>query len=172
MIILRHCESEFNRLYDLSGRDPCVPDPTLSAHGQAHACALVDELRAQDITRILVSPFTRALQTATPIARALGLTPQITPLVRERGLYSCDIGSPASTLAQEWPQLDFADLAEHWWSPQPESGHALSLRAQRFRDQMRQEKPQGQTLVVSHWWFLLELSEQSLENGDWLHLSP
>lgn len=94
MIILRHCESEFNRLYNLSGRDPCVPDPALSAHGQDHAYALVDELRHKNITRILVSPFTRTLQTATPIARALGLTPQITPLVRERGMYSCDVAPP------------------------------------------------------------------------------
>ena len=69
MIILRHCESEFNRLYNLSGRDPCVPDPALSAHGQDHAYALVDELRHKNITRILVSPFARTLQTATPIAR-------------------------------------------------------------------------------------------------------
>lgn len=172
MIILRHCESEFNRLYGLSGRDPSVPDPALSAHGQDHAYALVDELRHKNITNILVSPFTRALQTATPIARALGITPVITPLVRERGMYSCDIGSPASVLAQDWPHLDFADLPEKWWSPQPESDHALSRRAQRFREQMQQKKPHGHTLVVSHWWFLLELSGQSLENGDWLHLSP
>lgn len=172
MIILRHCESEFNRLYNLSGRDPHVPDPALSAQGQDHAYALVDELSHKGINRILVSPFTRALQTATPIARALGLTPQITPLVRERGMYSCDIGSPASTLAQNWPDLDFAHVPEQWWSPQPEPDHALSLRARQFRQTMRQTRHDGQTLVVSHWWFLLELSGQSLENGDWLHLSP
>ncbi|OUJ00756.1 histidine phosphatase family protein [Acetobacter sp. DsW_54] len=172
MIILRHCESEFNRLYNLSGRDPCVPDPALSAHGQDHAHALVDELRHKNITRILVSPFTRTLQTATPIAHALGLTPQITPLVRERGMYSCDVGSPASALMQDWPQLDFAHLPEKWWSPLPESDRALSLRAQQFREQMRKDAPHEHTLVVSHWWFLLELSNQSLENGDWLHLSP
>lgn len=172
MIILRHCESEFNRLYSLSGRDPLVPDPPLSAQGQGHASALVDELSHKGINRILVSPFTRALQTAMPIARALGITPKLTPLVRERGMYSCDVGSPASALAQDWPHLDFAHVPETWWSPLPEPDHALSQRAQHFRQMMRQEKHDGQTLVVSHWWFLLELSGQSLENGDWLHLSP
>lgn len=172
MIILRHCESEFNRLYGLIGRDPMVPDPPLSAQGHAHAHALVQTLRNRDITHILVSPFTRALQTATPIARALGITPQITPLVRERCLYSCDIGSPATVLAQDWPHLDFAHLREHWWGSQPESDHALSTRVQDFRQQMRSNKACGQTLVVSHWWFLLELSGQSLENGDWQHLTP
>lgn len=172
MIILRHCESEFNRLYSLSGRDPLVPDPPLSAQGQDHASALVDELSHKGIDRILVSPFTRALQTAMPIARALGITPKLTPLVRERGMYSCDVGSPASALAQDWPHLDFAHVPETWWSPLPEPDHALSQRAQHFRQMMRQEKHDGQTLVVSHWWFLLELSGQSLENGDWLHLSP
>ena len=172
MIILRHCESEFNRLYGLSGRDPMVPDPPLSTRGLAHANTLVSALRHKRITRILVSPFTRALQTATPLARALGITPQITPLIRERCLYSCDIGSPATVLAQDWPHLDFAHLPEQWWSAGPESDQALGVRAQHFRQQMRHEDSQGQTLVVSHWWFLLALSGQSLENGDWLPLAP
>ncbi|MFT9459096.1 MAG: hypothetical protein ABF611_06005 [Acetobacter orientalis] len=34
MIILRHCESEFNRLYTQTGRDPNLADPALSAAGQ------------------------------------------------------------------------------------------------------------------------------------------
>ncbi|MGO3517037.1 MAG: histidine phosphatase family protein [Acetobacter cibinongensis] len=93
MIILRHCESEFNRLYNQTGRDPNLADPSLSAAGKTHADELVSALGHLPITRILVSPFTRTLQTATPLARALNITPEISPLLRERGLYSCDIGT-------------------------------------------------------------------------------
>ncbi|QEO16535.1 histidine phosphatase family protein [Acetobacter vaccinii] len=173
MIILRHCESEFNRLYTLHGRDPNLPDPGLSARGLAHAQELVPQLTGLGITRILVSPFTRALQTARPLATALGIVPEITPLIRERGLFSCDEGTPASTLAGDWPALDFSHLAEHWWSPPPEPDHALNQRAQDFRTTLKTHPhPQGQTLVVSHWWFLLALSDRSLENGEWRHQHP
>lgn len=169
MIILRHCESEFNRLYTLTGRDPGVADPCLSAQGREHARRLVHELAGEHITRILVSPFTRALETAAPIAKALGITPEITPLVRERGMYSCDEGSPASALCSAWPRLDFAGLDEIWWSDLPESDRHLQSRVQRFRSFMAAQPASGETLVVSHWWFLLSLCGDSLENGDWRH---
>lgn len=169
MIILRHCESEFNRLYTLTGQDPNVADPTLSATGQAHAQQLVAELSHLPITRILVSPFTRALQTAAPLARALQITPEITPLIRERGLYSCDQGSPTSSLQARWPQLNFTNLPEQWWSEQPEADHTMQRRVQHFRAFMHQQPDAAHTLVVSHWWFLLGLCGDSLENGDWRH---
>ncbi|WP_373878373.1 phosphoglycerate mutase family protein [Acetobacter pasteurianus] len=71
MIILRHCESEFNRHYNLHGGDPGLEDPHLSAEGKAHAQDLALKLADRGIRRILVSPFTRALQTATPLAQRL-----------------------------------------------------------------------------------------------------
>lgn len=168
MIILRHCESEFNRLYNQTGRDPNLADPGLSAAGKTHADQLVYALGHLPITRILVSPFTRALQTATPLARALNITPEISPLLRERGLYSCDIGTEPSTLACDWPHLDFAGLDDTWWSPQPESDQHMQKRVQLFRQFMATQPDADQTLVVSHWWFLLGLCGDSLENGDWL----
>ena len=169
MIILRHCESEFNRLYTLTGQDPNVTDPGLSAAGLAHAQNLVTELSGQPITRILVSPFTRALQTAAPLARALNITPEITPLIRERGLYSCDEGSPTSALQTAWPHISFADLPEEWWSEQPETDRQLQHRVHLFKAAMRHRPEGARTLVVSHWWFLLGLCGDSLENGDWQH---
>lgn len=167
MIILRHCESEFNRLYTATGRDPGLSDPPLSPQGRVHAQRLVQELAGAGITRILVSPFTRALETATPIARALNLTPEITPLVRERNLYSCDEGSTASVLCENWPHLNFDALEDVWWSPPPESDAMMQDRVQRFRTAMAQRPDAATTLVVSHWWFLLGLCGESLENGDW-----
>ncbi|KDE19502.1 phosphoglycerate mutase [Acetobacter aceti 1023] len=172
MIILRHCESEFNRHYNLHGGDPGLEDPHLSATGKAHAQELALKLADRGIRRILVSPFTRALQTATPLAQRLGITPQIMPLVRERGMYSCDKGTPASALAAAWPHLDFTHIEEHWWSPLPESSASLENRAQQFRQIMAQDTRASETLVVSHWWFLLSLTGESFENGDWQHFSP
>ncbi|MCX2563841.1 histidine phosphatase family protein [Acetobacter thailandicus] len=170
MIVLRHCESEFNQLYSMTGRDPGTPDPSLSTQGKEHALRLVSELQGS-VTRILVSPFTRTLQTAAPLAQALNITPEIMPLLRERNLYSCDAGSPASTLSKAWPGLDFSQLDEKWWSGHPESDHQLQDRVRQFKAFMRTQPDTSQTLVVSHWWFLLALSGDSLENGDWQHQS-
>lgn len=172
MIILRHCESEFNRLYSLTGRDPNQADPTLSAQGQVHAQQLVHELVHLPIQRIVVSPFTRALQTAAPIARALAITPEVVPIIRERGLYSCDEGAPTSQLSAAWPHLNFGHQEEIWWSAHPESDAALQQRVQEFYADMRQRPDAAQTLVVSHWWFLLGLCGDSLENGEWRHYNP
>ena len=172
MIILRHCESEFNRLYTLQGRDPGTPDPALSPQGQAHAAQLARQMHGLGITRILVSPYTRTLQTAAPIATALGITPEITPIIRERGMYSCDKGTPASRLAQAWPKLDFSALGENWWSPPPEPDRILHERAQTFNQHMTREREHERILVISHWWFLLALSGRSMENGDWMHHRP
>ncbi|GCD55461.1 hypothetical protein NBRC3222_0798 [Acetobacter pasteurianus NBRC 3222] len=75
MIILRHCESEFNRHYNLHGGDPGLEDPHLSAEGKAHAQDLALKLADRGIRRILVSPFTRALQNCHTSGATLGHYP-------------------------------------------------------------------------------------------------
>ncbi|MGO3517038.1 MAG: hypothetical protein ACTINM_00815 [Acetobacter cibinongensis] len=47
----------------------------------------------------------------------------------------------------------------------------MQKRVQLFRQFMATQPDADQTLVVSHWWFLLGLCGDSLENGDWRHYS-
>ncbi|MFT8720834.1 histidine phosphatase family protein [Acetobacter sp.] len=172
MIVLRHCQSEFNRLFTATRKDPGISDPPLSRHGLRQADELVMRLADRNIRRIVVSPYTRALQTAAPIARALGIVPTVSPIIRERAAFSCDIGSPRSKLALDWPALDFTDLDEIWWSQGEESPESVEQRAALFRAEMAANPDWKHTLVVTHWAFLLAFAHTSVENGSWLEIDP
>ena len=144
----------------------------LTALGEQQAERAASALAGAEITRILVSPYTRALQTAAPIARARKLVPEVTPLVRERCAFICDIGTPRTTLQQRWRSLDFSHLDEVWWPPANEAEASVLDRAERFRGEMARLPDWNTTLVVSHWGFLLALSGDSLENGSFRHVDP
>ena len=171
MILMRHGQSEFNLHFSATKRDPGIADPRLTPEGQAQAERAAAELAAQDIRRIVASPYTRALQTAAPIAAALGLPVQVSPTIRERYHFTCDIGSPRSTLALAWPQHDFSAVEEMWWPSATEEEASVAERAAAFRAAMAQAGDGAHTLVVSHWAFLLTLSGTSLQNGEWTTLS-
>ena len=172
MIVLRHCQSEFNLHFTRTRRDPGIVDPLLTGLGEQQAEQAAAALEGIPISRILVSPYTRALQTAAPIARDRNLVPLVTPLVRERFAFICDIGSPRSVLQSRWPGLGFAALEEVWWPGGPETPEAVIERAARFRGEMAVLPDWRTTLVVSHWGFLLALSGVSLENGTFRHVDP
>ncbi|RYI79469.1 MAG: histidine phosphatase family protein, partial [Acetobacteraceae bacterium] len=103
MILLRHGQSEFNLHFSATKKDPGIPDPKLTplGHEQAEAAALA--LAGERIDRIIASPYTRALQTAAPIARQRNLPITVTPTVRERYAFSCDVGSPCTALRFAFP---------------------------------------------------------------------
>lgn len=181
MILLRHCQSEFNLHFTRTRCDPGIVDPALTADGLIQAQAAADALAEPHITRIIVSPYRRALQTATPIAERLGLKLTINSLIRERYAFVCDVGSPRSSLERDWPGIDFSGLDEVWWNdgtdgvdgtPQRESEDSVIARAAAFRTEMAGAPDWRNTLVVSHWGFLLALSGRSLENGRWLRVDP
>ena len=125
MILLRHAESEFNEVYSVSGVDPGIEDPRLTARGHRQAREAAARLAEHPVTRVLASPYTRALETADALAAALSLPITIEPLVRERGAFACDIGTGRSELARRWPHLDFSHIDECWWSRATESDAAV-----------------------------------------------
>jgi broad specificity phosphatase PhoE len=172
MIFLRHGQSEFNLLFTQTRRDPGIIDPKLTPLGQEQAQRAAEELARRDIRRIVVSPYTRALQTATPVARALGLPLTVTPTVRERYAFTCDIGSPVTQLRAEWPDVALDHLEEIWWPPQEEPAEQVLARAARFRGEMSALEDWSHTVVVSHWGFILSMTGQSVTNGQWLDCDP
>ncbi len=172
MILLRHGQSEFNLHFTATRRDPGIVDPRLTELGHAQAAAAAEAMKAEGIEHIIVSPYTRALQTAAPIAKALGLKMLINPIVRERYAFSCDIGSPVSELAHAWPELDFAHLDDVWWPAIEEPADGTIGRAALFRAEMAALPHWSNTLVVSHWGFILSMTGKSVMNGDWLRCDP
>ena len=72
MILVRHGQSEFNVVFNRTGRDPGIPDPSLTAKGKEQAAIAAKALSGRGFRRIVASPYTRALETAA--ARA-GIRP-------------------------------------------------------------------------------------------------
>jgi broad specificity phosphatase PhoE len=170
MILIRHGQSEFNLHFSATKRDPGIIDPRLTSEGLAQAEAAAAAFEGLGLTRILASPYTRALQTAAPIASRLGLRVHVTPHVRERFAFACDIGSPRTVLEADWPAHDFSTIEEMWWARATETEASVAQRAAAFRAAMATDPEAATTLVVSHWGFLLALTGESLLNGEWRRL--
>ncbi|MDE2007144.1 MAG: histidine phosphatase family protein [Rhodospirillales bacterium] len=171
MILLRHDQSEFNLHFTATRRDPGIVDARLTELGHAQARAAAEQLGGEPIARIVVSPYTRALQTAAPIAARLGIDVLINPLVRERCAFACDIGTPRTELARQWPH-DFSGIEEVWWPPMPEPAEAVLDRAALFRAEMAALADWSNTLVVTHWGFIMALTGLSIQNGETLRFDP
>jgi broad specificity phosphatase PhoE len=172
MILLRHGQSEFNLHFTATKRDPGIADPRLTPLGQAQAEAARTALQTEGVRRIIASPYTRALQTAAPLAGALNLKVEVHPGIRERFHFTCDIGSPRTALTAAWPEHDFAHLPETWWPAETETAESVDERAADFRAEMRNSDLWQHTVVVSHWAFILALTGQSLDNGAWIRFDP
>ncbi len=170
--MLRHGQSEFNLLFTATRKDPGIPDPKLTPLGHEQAEAAAAALAGEGIRRIVCSPYTRALQTAAPVARALGLSVFVNPVVRERYAFSCDIGSPRMELSLAWPDLDFTAIPEIWWPAMEEPAAGIIGRAGLFRAEMSALPDWSETLVVSHWGFILSMTGQSVMNGQWMRCDP
>jgi len=172
MILLRHGQSEFNLHFSVSRIDPGIVDPRLTELGHQQAEAAAETMEGEDIRRIVVSPYTRALQTALPIARRLRLPLTITPTVRERYAFVCDVGRPVTELLLEFPDLAFRDIDEVWWPAQEEPAEQVLGRAALFRAEISALDDWAHTLVVSHWGFILAMTGKSVMNGQWLRCDP
>lgn len=172
MILLRHGQSEFNLHFTATRRDPGIPDPGLTELGRRQAEAAAEALAGERIRRIICSPYTRALQTAAPLARRLDVPVIVSPTVRERYAFSCDIGTPRTELALRWPGIDFSTLEEVWWPPIAETDAQTEARAALFRAEMAALPDWQDTLVVSHWGFILAMTGERVMNGEWLRCDP
>lgn len=117
------------------------PGADLTGEGHAGAAGLVPALAGLGITRIVSSPWRRAVDTASPLAAALGLLVITDDRLTERVL----TGLPRA----DWRDRlrdSFAD--DTLTLPGGESGAAARDRAQAALDMHRD--PDGVTVVVTH----------------------
>ena len=103
---------------------------------------------------------------------AMAIPVRIDGLVRERFAFTCDVGTRRADLERAWPQHDFTALEEVWWPHRRETEAEVIARAARFRTAMRALPEAAETLLVSHWGFILALTGRSVANGDWLQWDP
>ncbi len=173
---IRHAQSRFNAEFWPSKIDPMIPDAPLSALGETQAQKAADQVAGLGIRHVIVSPLTRALQTASLMFGA-DHPMQVVPTIREQLCHSCDIGSPPAELKKNYPHLDFAHLPEIWWHepsgsetvvPTPdniikESLESLQARAARFVAYLRTNRLTD-TAVVSHGNFIREVTGVQPDN--------
>jgi broad specificity phosphatase PhoE len=172
MLLLRHGQSYFNLHFSARRVDPGIEDPELTPLGREQAAAAAAALRTRPLTRIIVSPYTRALQTAEAVRGVHPLALEVMHEVRERCAFSCDIGRSATLLAASFPEHRFEHIPERWWPEPVESAEQTVARADAFRTLMAARSDHATTLVVSHWAFILALTGQSIGNGEWLEYEP
>ena len=106
MFLLRHGQSWFNLHFGETGIDPGIEDPEFTPLGARQAEAAARQLASAALTRIIVSPYTRALQTAQPVLAIHRVPIDIMHEVRERAAFVCDVGSPPEALAARFPHHD------------------------------------------------------------------
>ena len=176
MLLARHAQSHFNVHFGRHRRDPGIVDPPLTKKGrrqaEALAEALPDALPDQAISRLIVSPYHRTLETAEILNERLGLHVTVEPLVCERAFFLCDIGTSRSALERRWPRHDFSTLDEIWWLPLEESEASLNRRSIAFRDKMRREQNWAGTLVISHWGFIRAMTGHEVGNCEVVTCNP
>ena len=172
MYLLRHGQSYFNLHFSETRVDPGIEDPELTPLGVEQAVAAAQRLAAAALTRIIISPYTRALQTAEPILAIHHVPVDIMHEVRERTAFVCDVGSPPDLLAARFPQHDFAHLPQRWWHEGVEPLQHTIARANAFRAVMAARADGATTLLVSHWAFILALTGNSITNGEILEYDP
>ncbi len=145
LYIIRHAQSSNNALADPTQR---VCDPVLTELGRRQAQVLAHYLAAgngpgRHIDRLYTSPMCRALQTAQPVGRALGLRPEVwIDLHEEGGIYLDDsdggrpVGYPGKTrpeMLAEFPECVLPEEVTErgWWNRGFEEKEAVGERALR-----------------------------------------
>lgn len=147
VIFVRHGQSEFNLARRFTGRT----DVGLTELGRKQAESTAKELQKYHVTRIYSSPLKRALETAKPAAKLLGL--EICP---EPGLCEIDAGEweglPFETIEAKYP-AEFAHLhgdRSLLQLPGGESMRQLYDRVTACVDRLVRENPGGCILLFSH----------------------
>jgi broad specificity phosphatase PhoE len=172
MLLIRHGQSEFNVVYSVTRIDPGIRDPRLTEEGRAQARDAADVLAGEGVTRLVASPYTRALETAEIVAGILDVPIAVTPLVGERAAFACDIGTLAPDLRASWPNLALDHLDETWWPVMEEDEAALLQRCATFRREMTQTADWRGVAVVTHWGFIRGLTGLTVPNGAVLRIDP
>lgn len=145
--LIRHGENEFVKKGRLAGR---LPEVHLNPKGQSQAQALAIKLAGTPVSAIYSSPLERAMETAEPVAKALGKE-----IIQRPGLLEVNIG--------EWQGEKIKGLSRHklWklvqWVPsrmQFPGGETFVQAQQRmvneFEELSRLHEPKDLVLCFSH----------------------
>lgn len=176
--LIRHAQSAFNAVYDRNKPDPMIFDAPITTLGESQAKQARTEINQLSLVNVIVSPFTRTLQTAHLI---FGNTRpfQINAMVREQLCNSCDVGSPPHELAKNYPHLEFDHLDDCWWHDGEKDHRGISVephevlidRANEFSAFLKHERIHS-TAIVTHGNFIHALTGIQPNNCEVIKFDP
>ncbi len=147
ILIARHGETEWN----LSRRFQGHLDSPLTERGNEQAQRLASRLAREPVAAIFSSDLGRAMQTATPIADALGLEVRTSPLLRE-----IDCGTWTGRLKEELAREDPTGIeryrirpSEHRM-PDGESLADVQARGLAFLREVQARELRRPILIITH----------------------
>ena len=151
LLLIRHGESQPafpDRPFPLTdGR----ADPGLAPQGVEQAQRVADRLATQRIDAIYVTSLRRTAQTAEPLARRLGLVPNVERQLREVGLGDWEGGLYRKRVAENGPLVQRM-LAEGRWDviPGAESAGEFAARVRDAIERLAAAHPDQRLAVVTH----------------------
>jgi bisphosphoglycerate-dependent phosphoglycerate mutase len=98
VILIRHGQTEFNRVFSITRRDPGIRDPHLTEQGRRQVQAVARVSGTFNLARLITSPYARALETAAVIAEYLSVPITVDPLIAEPS-------RSLATSAHPWPSF-------------------------------------------------------------------
>lgn len=146
LLLIRHGENDWVGTHRLAGRTNGVH---LNDRGREQSAALAEILKQHPISAIYSSPLERCMQTAEPVAAALGQ--QVTP---EMGLLEVDYGEWQGGNLQELAKLPEWHAVQHYPSsfrfPGGETLHQTQSRAVWAIERIVQNHPNQLVALFSH----------------------
>ena len=185
LYLIRHGKALHNELYDIIGvhafRAPEVIDSPLTSEGHQQALTLSQTIHDKNIELVLVSPLTRALQTAHGIFKNTDIPIRSLECLREYpiGEDTCNQRSDISLLKVRFPKIDFSKIEideDISWTETRETRESLQKRVDEAKRYIK-TLPETKIAIVSHNGFIGQFKDKHIsymENGeqDLKHCEP
>ena len=147
VLLVRHGENEYVKKKRLAGR---LPGVHLNENGRKQAEALAEKLIGAPVKAVYSSPLERCIETAEPVASALGLE-----VVKRAGLVEVDFGEWQNKTLKGLSRLKLWKVVQgapsHMRFPGGESFADAQYRACREIDSLvAQHDPKDMLVCVSH----------------------
>jgi len=100
---------------------------------------------------VFASPMRRAIETATPLCKAVAIDPQLRDGLKEIN-YGAWEGKPVEVISREYHDDYIRWTADPGWYPPTGGEPAITIanRAMQVVEEIKQRYPKGNVLVVSH----------------------
>ena len=150
--------------------DGGAADPGLSERGRAQAERVVQALAGDDVTAVYTSPLLRARETASPLAVALGMEPEVLP-----GIAEFDSGEGSYVPVEElkaagdprWERLARGDLYSVGVDPV-----AFRARVVQALEDVAARHPGGRAVLFTHAGALNAAAGHVLERQQAIWFAP